>query len=315
MTTPDTSVNARTAFGLQQDLTVPAFSQATEHVPELDPNYCFDPTVTQAIVAGFMHNQRVLVQGWHGCGKSTHIEQVAARLNWPCVRVNLDGHISRSDLLGRDAIILQDGEPITRFQEGIIPWAMQLPVALCFDEYDAGRPEVMFTIQRMLEANGKLTMLDSNRVIEPHPGFRLFATTNTLGHGDSLGLYHGTHMLNQAQLDRWAIVATLGYPTASQELKILLGHCPEYDSDDGREQLKAMIEFSNMTRTGLKAGDVSTVATTRTLLLWAQNKQIFHDTELAFQFSFLNRTDETERPIFAEFYQRCFDVELPELGR
>jgi len=308
---PDTSVNARDVFGVDVNMMVPAFSLRTEHVPELDPTYQFDRETTLAICAGFAHNRRVMVQGYHGTGKSTHIEQVAARLNWPCIRVNLDSHISRIDLIGKDAIVLKDGQQVTEFREGILPWALQHPCALVFDEYDAGRPDVMFVIQRVLEVEGKLTLLDQSRVIRPHPMFRLFATANTVGLGDTTGLYHGTQQINQGQMDRWNIVVTLNYLPAATEANIVLAKSGEYDKPEGRKQVEDMIRVADLTRKGFINGDISTVMSPRTVITWAQNARIFEDVGAAFRVSFLNRCDELERPVIAEFYQRAFGVDLP----
>jgi len=312
MNTPDIFVDARQTFGVDLDMQVPAFSIADERVPDLDESYVFDPDTTLAILAGFTHNRRVMVQGYHGTGKSTHIEQVAARLNWPCVRINLDSHISRIDLVGKDAIVLRDGMQITEFREGILPWALQTPTALVFDEYDAGRPDVMFVIQRVLEVEGKLTLLDQNRVIRPNPWFRLFATTNTVGLGDTTGLYHGTQQINQGQMDRWSIVTTLNYLPAETEAAIVLARAPDYDSAEGRQTIAAMVKVADMTRMGFINGDISTVMSPRTVMTWAQNARIFNNVGYAFRVSFLNKCDEAERGLVAEYYQRCFNQELPE---
>ncbi|CAG9172941.1 Aerobic cobaltochelatase subunit CobS [Cupriavidus pinatubonensis] len=303
---PDRMVPVRSLFGIDSGLMVPAFSERDDHVPEIDPAYRFQPEVTLAILSGFMRDRRVMVQGLHGTGKSTHIEQVAARLNWPCVRVNLDGHISRLDLVGKDAIVIRDGQQITEFQEGIVPWALQRPVALIFDEYDAGRPDVMFVIQRILERDGKFTLLDQNRVIHPHPSFRLFATSNTVGLGNLNGLYHGTQLLNHAQIDRWNVVATLDYLPHAEETGIVLARVPELDNTDGRELVDAMVALAALTRRGFAAGDVSALMSPRTVISWAENCQIFRDPALAFRLTFLNKCDEAERPVVAEYYQRCF---------
>ena len=309
---PDTTVNVKEVFGLDTAMTVPAFSTPDEHVPDIDPAYRFDPDTTLAILAGFGFNRRVMIQGYHGTGKSTHIEQVAARLNWPCLRVNLDSHISRIDLVGKDAIVLRDGVQVTEFREGILPWAIQNPVALVFDEYDAGRPDVMFVIQRVLEVDGRLTLLDQNKVIRPHPGFRLFSTANTVGLGDTTGLYHGTQQINQGQMDRWNIVATLNYLEHDAETDIVLAKVPNYDSDEGRETLSAMVRVADLSRAGFMAGDISTVMSPRTVITWAENAEIFDDISYAFRVTFLNKCDETERPVVAEYYQRCFGEELPD---
>ncbi len=309
---PDTTVNIRSSFGLDIDMDVPAFSKTSEHVPDFDDTYQFDHDTTLAILAGFTHNRRVMIQGYHGTGKSTHIEQVAARLNWPCVRVNLDSHISRIDLIGKDAIVLRDGKQITEFREGILPWCLQNPVALVFDEYDAGRPDVMFVIQRILEAQGKLTLLDQNKVIVPHKSFRLFATTNTIGLGDTTGLYHGTQQINQGQMDRWSIVATLNYLPHDEELAIVLAKCPSFDSGEGKNTLSSMVRVADLTRNAFMNGDISTVMSPRTVITWAENTEIFGDLGFAFRLTFLNKCDELERATVAEFYQRCFGDELPE---
>ena len=303
-------VPVRSVFGLDTDLQVPAFVERDEHVPEIEEAYRFNHDVTLAVLAGFSRNRRVMVQGLHGTGKSTHIEQIAARLNWPCVRVNLDGHISRLDLVGRDAIVLRDGLQVTEFQEGIIPWALQRPVALILDEYDAGRPDVMFVIQRILERDGRFTLLDQNRVITPHAGFRLFATSNTLGLGNASGLYQGTQLLNHAQLDRWNIVATLNYLDPADELEIVAARVPEMANARGRELLQAMISVASLTRKGFEVGDLSTLMSPRTVITWAENLQIFGDVGQAFRLSFLNKCDEAERAIVAEYFQRCFGQEL-----
>jgi cobaltochelatase CobS len=312
---PDIRVSVRQTFGVDSDMQVPAYSVASEHVPEIDDAYRFDRETTMAILAGFAYNRRVLVQGYHGTGKSTHIEQVAARLNWPCIRVNLDSHISRIDLLGKDAIVLREGKQVTEYREGILPWALQHPCALVFDEYDAGRPDVMFVIQRVLEVEGKLTLLDQNKVIRPHPAFRLFATANTVGLGDTTGLYHGTQQINQGQMDRWNIVATLNYLPHEDEVKIVLAKVPGYDSEAKRGLVQAMVRLAELTRSGFMAGDISTVMSPRTVITWAQNAEIFGgDVAFAFRVTFLNKCDEMERASVAEYYQRCFGTELPETG-
>ncbi|MGN7160589.1 cobaltochelatase subunit CobS [Sphingomonas sp. SAFR-052] len=312
LSAPDRMVKVRDLFGIDSDLEVPAFSVADERVPDADPAYVFDPDTTLAILAGFAHNRRVMVQGYHGTGKSTHIEQVAARLNWPCIRINLDAHISRIDLIGRDAIVLKDGQQITEFREGLLPWALQTPTALVFDEYDAGRPDVMFVIQRVLETEGKLTLLDQNRVIRPNPYFRLFATANTVGLGDTSGLYHGTQQINQGQMDRWNIVVTLNYLPAATEARIVLAKSGEYDKVGGKETVEKMVRVADMTRRGFVNGDISTVMSPRTVITWAQNALIFGDVGFAFRLSFLNKCDEAERALVAEYYQRVFGKDLPE---
>jgi cobaltochelatase CobS len=309
---PDVTVNVRDTFGIDIDMEVPAFATPTEHVPDIDPAYVFDHDTTLAILMGFAHNRRVMIQGYHGTGKSTHIEQVAARLNWPTVRVNLDSHISRIDLVGKDAIILKDGKQVTEFKEGILPWALQSPTAIVFDEYDAGRPDVMFVIQRILEIEGKLTLLDQNRVIHPHPAFRIFATANTVGLGDTTGLYHGTQQINQGQMDRWNIVATLNYLSHEVESKIIVAKEPEYDTEEGQKTIAQMVHVADMSRTGFMAGDISTVMSPRTVLSWAQNARIIGDVGFAFRLTFLNKCDEAERPVVAEYFQRAFGKDLPE---
>ena len=311
---PDTKLSVRDTFGIDLDLEVPAFSAPTEHVPPVDPAYRFDRDTTLAILAGFAYNRRVMVQGYHGTGKSTHIEQVASRLNWPCIRVNLDSHISRIDLVGKDAIVLREGMQVTEFKEGILPYAYQTPTAIVFDEYDAGRPDVMFVIQRVLEAEGRLTLLDQSRVLRPHKSFRLFATANTVGLGDTTGLYHGTQQINQGQMDRWNIVTTLNYLEHDAEVNIIIAKAPEYDSEEGRKTVSAMVSLADLTRSGFMAGDVSTVMSPRTVITWAENATLFQDLGFAFRLTFLNKCDEVERPIVAEYYQRCFGAELPETG-
>ena len=309
---PDKTVTVREAFGVDSDMKVPAFSTRDSHVPDLDEAYRFDPQTTIAICAGLAFDRRVMIQGYHGTGKSTHIEQVAARLNWPLVRVNLDSHVSRIDLVGKDAIVLREGKQVTEFREGMLPWALQRPIALVFDEYDAGRPDVMFVIQRVLEAGGKLTLLDQNRVIRANPYFRLFSTTNTIGLGDTTGLYHGTQQINQGQMDRWSIVTTLNYLDHDVEAGIVLAKAPTYDTVEGKRTLAAMVRVADMTRNAFMNGDISTVMSPRTVITWAQNAEIFGDVGLAFRMTFLNKCDELERPTVAEFYQRAFGTDLPE---
>ncbi len=311
---PDITVSVRQTFGLDSDMQVPAFSQVNEHVPDLDGAYRFDRNTTLAILAGFAHNRKLLIQGYHGTGKSTHIEQVASRLNWPCLRINLDSHISRIDLIGKDAIVLKDGKQVTEFREGLLPWAIQRATCLVFDEYDAGRPDVMFVIQRVLEAESRLTLLDQNKVIRPHPAFRLFATTNTIGLGDTTGLYHGTQQINQAQMDRWNIVATLNYLPHDEEVEIVLAKCPDLDNPEGRETVAAMVALADLTRSGFINGDISTVMSPRTCITWAENARIFNDIGFGFRVTFVNKCDEMERPVVAEYYQRCFGTELVETG-
>jgi len=310
ITAPDIEISVQQTFGFESDEKVPAFSDGSDYVPDIDESYQFDPETTKAILAGFKHNKRVLIQGYHGTGKSTHIEQVAARLNWPCVRINLDSHISRVDLIGRDAIVLKDGKQVTEFKPGLLPWALENPVALVFDEYDAGRPDVMFMIQRVLEAEGKLTLLEQNRQVRANPAFRMFATANTVGLGDTSGMYHGTQQINQGQLDRWHIVTTLNYLARDVEVAIILKKHPELDKKDSKKIVSQMVKMAELTRQGFIAGDISTVMSPRTVLSWAENWQIFDDLEHAFALSFLNRCDDFEKPVFAEYYQRVFGTEL-----
>jgi len=312
---PDRLLSVRDTFGIDSDLQMPAFGERDEHVPEVDAVYRFNTDVTLAILAGFMRNRRVMVQGLHGTGKSTHVEQVAARLNWPCVRVNLDGHISRLDLVGKDAVVLRDGQQVTEFQEGIVPWALQRPVALVFDEYDAGRPDVMFVIQRLLERDGRFTLLDQNRVLAPHPFFRLFATANTVGLGNLNGLYHGAQRLNHAQIDRWNIVATLNYLSADEEMAIVAARVPALAGEGSRALLRSMVALADLTRKGFAAGDLSTLMSPRTVISWAENIEIFRDPATAFRLSFLNKCDEAERALVAEYFQRVFDRDIDEAFR
>lgn len=307
---PERELSVADTFGFDSSLTVNAFAEPTEYVPEVDSAYCFDREVTLAILSGFMHNRRVLVQGKHGTGKSSHIEQIAARLNWPCVRVNLDGHISRFDLVGKDTITVKQGQQVTEFQEGIVPWSLQRPVALVFDELDAARPEVMFVIQRVLEREGKFTLLDQNRVLTPHPYFRLLATSNTVGLGNVSGLYHGSQVMNQAQLDRWNVVAALNYLSSKAEADIVLARVPAMDSAQGRETVAAMVAFAGLTRNAFAAGDLSTVMSPRTVISWAENLSVFESIDSALRYSFLNKCDGEELSLLAELYQRCFDAEL-----
>lgn len=309
---PTEDMSVREVFGIDSDMIVKGFADRADRVPDIDPTYKFDPDTTLAIIAGFSHNRRVMIQGYHGTGKSTHIEQVAARLNWPAVRVNLDSHISRIDLIGKDAIKLRDGKQVTEFHEGILPWALRNPVAIVFDEYDAGRADVMFVIQRVLEHDGKLTLMDQNEIITPHAQFRLFATANTVGLGDTTGLYHGTQQINQAQMDRWSLVATLNYLSIDAESAIVLAKNPNYNNEAGRKTIKQMVTVADLTRTAFMNGDLSTVMSPRTVISWAQNAEIFGNIGYSFRLSFINKCDELERQTVAEFYQRCFDEELPE---
>jgi len=311
--TPDVDVDIASTFGIETKMKIKGFSKSTSYVPDFDPAYRFDRETTLAILAGFAFNRRVMIQGYHGTGKSTHIEQVAARLKWPCIRINLDSHISRIDLIGKDAIVLKDGKQITEFREGLLPWCLQHPVALTFDEYDAGRPDVMFVIQRVLEVQGKLTLLDQNKVIRPHSAFRLFSTTNTIGLGDTTGLYHGTQQINQGQMDRWSIVTTLNYLTHDAEVNIVLAKVPSYAATpEKKKQIGAMVRVADMTRNAFINGDLSTVMSPRTVITWAENAEIFQDVGFAFRLTFLNKCDELERASVAEFYQRCFGEDLPE---
>ena len=309
---PDLKISVKQTFGIDVDMHVHGFSKKNEYVPKLDNNYKFDRDTTIAILAGFAFNKRVLIQGYHGTGKSTHIEQVAARLNWPCIRVNLDSHISRIDLIGKDAIVIKDGKQVTEFKEGILPWTIQNPIALVFDEYDAGRPDVMFVIQRILESEGTFTLLDKNKVIKQNPYFRIFATSNTVGLGDTSGLYHGTQQINQGQMDRWNIVSTLNYLGFNKELEIILAKTKKYNSGPGKTHVSNMIKVADLTRKGFVNGDISTVMSPRTVLHWAENNEILNDIGYSFRVTFLNKCDDVEKKIIAEYYQRCFGDELPE---
>tara|TARA_B100001057_G_scaffold309567_1_gene309553 strand:+ start:62 stop:1042 length:981 start_codon:yes stop_codon:yes gene_type:complete len=307
---PDTKIDVSKVFNIDSNLIIKGFKDRTDWVPQVDESYVFDKNTTLSILAGFEHNRRVMVQGFHGTGKSTHIEQIAARLNWPCVRINLDSHISRIDLLGKDAIKLNDGKQITEFQEGLLPWSIQNPVALVFDEYDAGRPDVMFVIQRILEVEGKLTLLDQNKILEPHSSFRLFATTNTVGLGDMTGLYHGTQQINQGQMDRWHILSTLNYLDSDQEFKVVMSKLTNLKGVKNQETVKNMIKLANLTRAGFANGDISTLMSPRTVISWGQNFKIFKDIVSSFKLTFLNKCDEVERSIISEYFQRCFDLEI-----
>jgi len=309
---PDIKISANQTFGIETEMEIEGFSKKSEYVPEIDKNYKFDRDTTLAILSGFSFNKRVLIQGYHGTGKSTHIEQVAARLNWPCIRVNLDSHVSRIDLIGKDAIVIKDGKQITEFKEGVLPWSIQNPVALVFDEYDAGRPDVMFIIQRVLESEGSFTLLDKNKVLKQNKNFRLFATSNTIGLGDTSGLYHGTQQINQGQMDRWNIVTTLNYLDFNKELEIILGKNKAMNNTKGKEKISNMIKVASLTRKGFMAGDISTVMSPRTVIHWTENYQIFKDTGYAFRVTFLNKCDDLEKSIIAEYYQRCFGEDLPE---
>ena len=307
---PDAKIDVAKVFNIDSDLVVRGYKDKTDWVPQVDEGYVFDKDTTLSILAGFEHNRRVMVQGFHGTGKSTHIEQIAARLNWPCVRINLDSHISRIDLIGKDAIKLNDGKQITEFQEGLLPWSIQNPVALVFDEYDAGRPDVMFVIQRILEVEGKLTLLDQNKILEPHTSFRLFATTNTVGLGDMTGLYHGTQQINQGQMDRWHILATLNYLDPDQEFKVVMSKLNNLKGVKNQDTVKNMIKLANLTRAGFSNGDISTLMSPRTVISWGQNFKIFKDIVSSFKLTFLNKCDEVERSIITEYFQRCFDLEI-----
>ena len=308
-------IDSEKVFGFKSNMKILGFKEKTRFVPDIDQSYLFDEITTKAILAGFCYNRRVMIQGYHGTGKSTHIEQVAARLNWPCVRVNLDSHISRLDLVGKDAIILKDGKQITEFREGVLPWALQNPVAIVFDEYDAGRADVMFVIQRVLEVSGKLTLLDNNRVINPHQNFRLFATANTVGLGDTTGLYHGTQQINQGQMDRWSVVSTLNYLPANAEEEIVVSKVPNFRTKEGKETIKSMVSIAELTRNGFISGDLSTVMSPRTVITWAENTNIVEDIDLAFKLTFFNKCDEMERPILSEYYQRCFGRDLIKVDK
>ena len=308
-------IDSEKVFGFKTNMKIVGFKEKTKFVPEIDVSYLFDEVTTKAILAGFCYNRRVMIQGYHGTGKSTHIEQVAARLNWPCVRVNLDSHISRLDLVGKDAIVLKDGKQITEFREGVLPWALQNPVAIVFDEYDAGRADVMFVIQRVLEVSGKLTLLDNNRVINPHQNFRLFATANTVGLGDTTGLYHGTQQINQGQMDRWSIVSTLNYLPANAEEEIVASKVHNFGTKEGKETIKSMVSMAELTRNGFISGDLSTVMSPRTVITWAENTNIVEDIDLAFKLTFFNKCDEMERPILSEYYQRCFGRDLIKVDK
>ena len=309
---PDIKVSLKQTFGIDSEMEVDAFSKKSEYVPEIDKSYKFDRDTTLAIISGFAFNKRVLVQGYHGTGKSTHMEQIAARLNWPCVRVNLDSHVSRIDLIGKDAIVLKEGKQITQFNEGILPWSIQNPIALVFDEYDAGRPDVMFVIQRILETEGKLTLLDQSRVIKPNKYFRLFATANTVGLGDTSGLYHGTQQINQGQMDRWNIVTILNYLSNTEEEQIISNKIKKMNNKTGKEIIKSMVATADLSRAGFMNGDISTVMSPRTVLTWAENYLMFNDAEYAFKLSFLNRCDELERPIIEEYFQRSFGIDISD---
>ena len=309
---PDIKVSIKQTFGLDTDMQVDGFSKKNEYVPDIDNSYKFDRDTTLAIISGFSFNKRVLIQGYHGTGKSTHIEQVAARLNWPCVRVNLDSHISRIDLIGKDAIVIKDDKQVTEFREGILPWSIQNPIALVFDEYDAGRPDVMFVIQRVLEAEGSFTLLDKNKILKQNKFFRLFATTNTVGLGDTTGLYHGTQQINQGQMDRWNIVTTLNYLKFDKELEIILAKTKKLNNKEGKEVVSNMIKVADLTRKGFVNGDISTVMSPRTILFWAENYEIFKDIGYAFRVTFLNKCDDLEKSVISEYYQRCFGDDLPE---
>ena len=309
---PNKKINTKELFNISCNFEVIGFQDKSDYVPEIDASYLFDPDTTQSILAGFANNRRVLIQGYHGTGKSTHIEQVAARLNWPCIRINLDSHISRIDLLGKDAIVLKEDKQVTEFQDGILPWAYSNPVALVFDEYDAGRPDVMFVIQRILETDGKLTLLDQSRVLKPNKYFRLFATANTVGLGDTSGLYHGTQQINQGQMDRWNIISTLNYLSNEEEEKIILKKIKQLNNKEGKDTIKSMVSTADLTRSGFVNGDISTVMSPRTVLTWAENYLLFNDIEYSFKLSFLNRCDELERTVIEEYFQRSFGIDMSD---
>ena len=309
---PDIKISVKQTFGIDSDMEVNAFSKKNDFVPEIDKDYKFDRDTTLAILSGFNYNKKVIVHGYHGTGKSTHITQVAARLNWPCLRINLDSHISRIDLIGKDAIVIKDGQQVTEFKEGILPWAFQNPVALVFDEYDAGRPDVLFVLQRILESDGFFTLLDKNKIVKQNEYFRLFATANTIGLGDTTGLYTGTQQINQAQMDRWNIVTTLNYLGLEKEMEIILAKNKNLNNTKGKEKVANMIKVASLTRKGFIAGDISTVMSPRTVLYWAENSEIFKDIGYAFRVTFLNKCDDVEKNTIAEYYQRCFGEDLPE---
>tara|TARA_Y100001960_G_scaffold327141_1_gene412853 strand:- start:6050 stop:7045 length:996 start_codon:yes stop_codon:yes gene_type:complete len=309
---PDIKISSKQVFGINTDIRIPAFSKKSSLVPKIDKDYFFDNDTTISILTGFLHNKRVLIQGYHGTGKTTHIEQVAARLNWPCIRINLDSHITRGDLIGKDIITLKKDKQITEYKDGMLPWAVKRPTALVFDEYDAGKPEVMFVIQRILESDGKLTLLDNNEIIDPHPAFRLFATSNTIGQSDNLGIYHGTNQINQGQMDRWNIVAVLNYLAPDTETKIVLNKTKMSGNKDAVDKIKSMIVLAGLVRKGFIQGDLTTVLSPRTIINWAENYKIFNDLIFSFKISFLNKCDETEKPIVAEYFQRVFNIDLPE---
>ena len=309
---PDIKLSVKQTFGIDSNMEVDAFSRKSEFVPEIDKDYKFDRDTTLAILSGFLYNKKVIVHGYHGTGKSTHITQVAARLNWPCVRINLDSHVSRIDLIGKDAIVIKDGKQITEFKEGILPWSFQNPIALVFDEYDAGRSDVMFVLQRILESDGFFTLLDKNKIVKQNKYFRLFATANTIGLGDTTGLYSGTNQINQAQMDRWEIVTSLNYLSLEKEMEIILAKNKNLNNNKGKEKIANMIKVATLTRKGFIAGDISTVMSPRTVLNWVSNSEIFSDIGYGFRVTFLNKCDETEKSIISEYYQRCFGEDLPE---
>ena len=309
---PDIKLSVKQTFGIDTEMEVEAFSKSNSLVPEIDKDYKFDRETTLAILSGFAYNKKVLLSGHMGCGKSTHIAQIAARLNWPCLRINLDSHVSRIDLIGKDAIVIKDGKQITEFKEGILPYAFQNPIALVFDEYDAGRPDVMFVLQRILESDGYFTLLDKNKVVKQNKYFRLFATANTVGLGDTTGLYTGVQNLNAAQLDRWNIIVSLNYLSLEKEMEIVLAKNKAFNNAKGKEKVANMIKVATLTRKGFMAGDISTVMSPRTVLHWAENSEIFKDVGYAFRVTFLNKCDDVEKNTIAEYYQRCFGEELPE---
>ena len=309
---PDISISSKQVFGTKKDIRIPAFSKKTSLVPKIDKDYFFDNDTTVSILTGFSQNKRVLIQGYHGTGKTTHIEQISARLNWPCIRINLDSHITRGDLVGKDVINIKKGKQITEYKDGMLPWAIKRPTALVFDEYDAGKPEVMFVIQRILESDGKFTLLDNNEIIDPHPAFRLFATSNTVGQSDNLEIYHGINQINQGQMDRWNIVSVLNYLSPDIETKIVLNKIKMFDNKDATEKVKSMIILAGLVRKGFIQGDLTTVLSPRTIINWAENYKIFNDLVFSFKLSFLNKCDETEKTIIAEYFQRVFNIDLPE---
>ncbi len=303
-------LDAKKTFNINCPFEIKALATKSELIPTLDENYFFDEKTTLAILSGFIFNNRVLIQGMHGTGKSTHIEQVASRLNWPCMRINFDSQISRLDLVGKDVISIKDGKQITEFREGILPYAMRNGVALVLDEYDAIKSDVAFVIQRLLEEEGKFALLEENEIITPHPNFRLFATSNTLGAGDDLGIYHGTNLINQAQMDRWNVVANLNYLSKEEEVKILQAKLPFLKTKLHENTAPMMVQMANLTRQSFKNGDLSNLISLRTLISWGRNIEIFGDVKTAFILSFFGKVIDDEKLIIIEFYQRVFGCEI-----